>query len=254
MSRIDAGARPREDGGELPGEVDGVADAGVHALSADGRVDVRGVAEEEDAAAAEVFGDAVMDAVGGEPVDALDVDVDPVEHAFGDVVPGEIVAGLFGLFVANGADEADAAVVVQRKDGEEVGVVERDVKLAVGDGAVGDDVGDVEEVRVLAAGEADIERLPHDRAGAVAAGKKSTAAGLLRAVGEAKTGGDRGVGGSGGFGEGEKLGGALDGNSKLGEVADEERFVLVLRIDEGEGKGAEAAAEVAEGSARDPAA
>ena len=124
-----------ENGGELPGEIDGVADAGVHALAADGRVNVRGVAEQEGAAVAEVFGDAVVDAVGGEPVHALDVDVNPVEDALGDVVPGEIVVGLFGLFVANGADETDAAVVVEREDGEEVGVVESDVEFAVGDGA-----------------------------------------------------------------------------------------------------------------------
>ena len=104
------------------------------------------------AAVAEVLGDAVMDAVGGEPVDPLDVDVDPVEDALGDVVPGEVVVGLFRLFVANRADEADAATVVEREDGEEVGVVERDVELAVGDRARGLDVGDVEEVRVFAAG------------------------------------------------------------------------------------------------------
>ena len=39
-----------QDVGEFPGEVDGVADAGVHALAADGAVDVGGVAEEEHAA------------------------------------------------------------------------------------------------------------------------------------------------------------------------------------------------------------
>ena len=39
--------------GELPGEVHGVADAGVHPLAADGAVDVRGVAEQEGAALAE---------------------------------------------------------------------------------------------------------------------------------------------------------------------------------------------------------
>ena len=38
---------PLQDGGELPGQVHRVADAGVHALSAHGTVDVRGVAEQE---------------------------------------------------------------------------------------------------------------------------------------------------------------------------------------------------------------
>src|SRR6202012_2271707 len=92
-----------KNGGELPGDVHGVADAGVHALPADGRVDVRGVAEEEDAAAAEVFGDAMVHAVAGEPIDVLDVDVDPIEDVLGDVVPGELVVlscGLVGEVIA----------------------------------------------------------------------------------------------------------------------------------------------------------
>ena len=41
----------RADEGELPGEVEGVLHAGVHALAAGGAVDVGGVAGEEDAAA-----------------------------------------------------------------------------------------------------------------------------------------------------------------------------------------------------------
>src|SRR6185437_1013231 len=249
-----SGCAVAEHGGELPGEIDGVADAGVHALAADRRVNVRGVAEQENAAVAEVLSNAVVDAVRGEPVHALDVDLNPVEDALGDVVPGKIVIGLFGLFVANGADKTDAAVVVQREDGEEVGVVESDVEFAIGDAAGRSDVCDVEEVAVLAAGEADVEPLPHDGAGAVAAGEEAAAANLPGAVGQAQAGGDGFVGCVGGLGEGEKFGRAFDRNSKLGEVADEQRLVLVLRVDEGEGKGAEAAAEAAEGGARDLAA
>jgi hypothetical protein len=45
---------PLEHRCELPGEVDGVSDAGVHALPADGAVDMGGVAEEEGAAFAEI--------------------------------------------------------------------------------------------------------------------------------------------------------------------------------------------------------
>ena len=72
-------------------------------------MNVRGVAEEEGAVVAEAFGDAMVDAVGGEPVHALDVDRNPVEDALGDVLPGEVVARLLGLFVAYGADEAETA-------------------------------------------------------------------------------------------------------------------------------------------------
>ncbi len=189
-----AGARLRRTEASFQREVHRVADAGVHALPADRRVNVRGIAEQKGAAVAEVLGDAMMDAVGGEPVDALDVDVNPVEDALGDVLPGEVVAGLFGLLVAYRADEANAAVVVERKDREEVRVVERDVELAVGDRAGGLNIRDVEEVRVLSPGEADVELLPHDRARSVAARQEVTPAALFRAVGEAELRCDGAVG------------------------------------------------------------
>src|SRR5690606_29592929 len=51
-----------DDEREFPGEVLGVADAGVHALSADGAVDVGGAAGQQDAAAAVVGGQAPVDA------------------------------------------------------------------------------------------------------------------------------------------------------------------------------------------------
>ena len=52
------------DGGELPGEVHRVADAGVHALSTDGAVDVGRVPEQEHAILAKMIGYAMVDAVG----------------------------------------------------------------------------------------------------------------------------------------------------------------------------------------------
>ena len=61
-----------QDFGEFPTEIDGVANASVHALAADGAVDVAGIAEQESAAGAEVFGDAMRDAVDGEPVNGGD--------------------------------------------------------------------------------------------------------------------------------------------------------------------------------------
>ena len=80
-----------QDGGELPGQVHRVADAGVHALSADRTVDVRGVAEQERAALAEMIGDAMVHAVGREPVHALDVDAHPLDHALAHVVPRQVL-------------------------------------------------------------------------------------------------------------------------------------------------------------------
>ncbi len=61
-----------EDLVESAGEVDGVLDAGVHALAAGGGVDVGGVSGEEDATPAEVGGEAVMDAEARGPEEAGD--------------------------------------------------------------------------------------------------------------------------------------------------------------------------------------
>ena len=57
--------------------------------------------------------------------------------------------------VAHGADESRPSVALQREDGQKVGLVERDVQLAVHHRAARLDVGDVEQVRVRAAGKAD---------------------------------------------------------------------------------------------------
>src|SRR5262245_66262572 len=57
------------------------------------------------------------------------------------------------------------------------------MELAIHDRPACLDVGDIEEVRVGATGEADAEPLPHGRVGAVAAGEIRGLAGFLRAVG-----------------------------------------------------------------------
>ena len=145
------------DGGELPGEVHGVADAGVHALSADRTVDVRGVAEQERAALAEPIGDPMVHAVGREPVHALDVDAHPLDDAPAHVVPGQLLVLVLGVR-AHGADEPRATVLLQRKDGEEIARVQGRVQLAVHRRAARFDVGDVEEMIVGAAWEANPQR------------------------------------------------------------------------------------------------
>jgi hypothetical protein len=45
---------PMEHRGKLPGEIDGIPDAGVHALAANGTVDMGGIAEQKGAAFAEM--------------------------------------------------------------------------------------------------------------------------------------------------------------------------------------------------------
>ena len=98
---------------------------------------------EEDASLAEVIGDAVVDVVGGEPVDFVDVDAEAIDGACADIIPRE-AAGFIGEFVADGADEASLAGVVEWKYAEEVGFVEGDMKLIVDHPAGGDDIGDIE--------------------------------------------------------------------------------------------------------------
>src|SRR5262249_53257592 len=71
---------------QFPGEIDRIADAGIHTLSAGGAMDVGGVAEQEGAAFPEVLGHAVVDAISGEPVDLLDFDLEVVDDPPADIL------------------------------------------------------------------------------------------------------------------------------------------------------------------------
>ena len=104
---------------------------------------------------AETIGDAMVHAVGREPVHALDVDAHPLDHALAHVVPRQLVLLVFGLLIAYRADEPRAPFVLQRKDREKIGRVQADVQLAVHRRAARLDIGDVKEMVVRAAGKAD---------------------------------------------------------------------------------------------------
>lgn len=52
----------------LPAEVDGIADSGVHALTACRTMDVAGIANKESVSHPEFVGDAMVDAIGREPI------------------------------------------------------------------------------------------------------------------------------------------------------------------------------------------
>ena len=125
-------------------------------LSTHGTVDVRGVAEQERAALPEPIGDPMVHVIGREPVHALDVDAHPLDHAPADVVPRQVLVLLSGVR-AHGADEPRVPLLLQRKDGEKIGRVQGDVQLAVHRRSARFDVGDVEQVVVGAAGEADLQ-------------------------------------------------------------------------------------------------
>ncbi len=106
---------------EFPSEVDGVPDAGVHPLSTDGAVDVGGVSQEENGTTPKAGRDPVMNAVGGEPVHAIDPESQPFEKIFAHAFPGSrsgASPSWPGL-----THQPDAPSGFQRKDGQEVGVV-----------------------------------------------------------------------------------------------------------------------------------
>src|SRR6516225_1553384 len=90
---------------QFPGEIDRIADAGVHALSAGGAMNVRGVAEQEGAALPEILGHAGVDAIGREPVDLLDFDLEIVDDPPADILELERISPL-GAFASHRADQA----------------------------------------------------------------------------------------------------------------------------------------------------
>ena len=152
--------------GQLPAEVHRVADAGVHPLAAGRAVDVPGIAGEEGTALAEGGGDPVVDVVGGEPVHLLDAHA---EQRLG--IGAELLEAEAGTVAERRGDDADQpvhAAAAHRQHQREAlrGEVDREVGL---EGAGEPDIGDVEELAIGAAGEAEAERLPHPAMRAVAA-------------------------------------------------------------------------------------
>jgi len=226
---------------ELPRQVDRIADAGVHPLAADRAVNVRGVAGEECAALPEVGDDAMVDVIRGEPVDALDVDAEMREHLLADVVPGEPTRTLRRLGL-HGADEPRLALAREREHCEEIRFVERHVQLVIHDGAGGLRVGDVEDVRVGAAGKRRAEDLAHPGAGAVASDEPRRFARFLRAVGTLQPRGDAVAV----IVESNELQRPLDIDAGRVQVLDQQALVLVLRKDHHEGERADAGAHRAE--------
>ena len=90
---------------QLPGKIDGVADSGVHALTAGGAVDMGRIAEQEGAALAEMLRHPVMDVIGRKPVHLLDVDLEVLDRPVADVFELERI-GMVGALVAHGSDQA----------------------------------------------------------------------------------------------------------------------------------------------------
>src|SRR5262249_24154668 len=89
---------------QFPGEIDRIADAGVHALSAGGAMNVRRVAKQEGAAFPEVLRHAMVDAIGREPVDLLDFDLEVGNNSPADISELERISTL-GAFASHRADQ-----------------------------------------------------------------------------------------------------------------------------------------------------
>src|SRR5262249_58803714 len=126
---------------QFPGEIDRVADASIHTLSAGGAVDMRGVAEQEGAALAEILRHAVVDAIGREPVDFLDFDLEIVDDPPADVLEFERIS-MPSAFTSHRADQPRASCPGQRKYREEVGLLEIGMEFAVDRWAGGLDIRD----------------------------------------------------------------------------------------------------------------
>src|SRR6516165_9090114 len=130
-------------------------------------MNVRGVAEQEGAALAEILGHAVVDAIGREPVDLLDFDLEIVDDPPADILELERI-GMLGAFASHRADQPRTSFSGERKYREEVGLFEIGMEFAVDRWAAGLDVRDIEQVLVGAAWISRAHRLAHDRMRAVA--------------------------------------------------------------------------------------
>ena len=150
-----------EHGRELPREIHGVTDAGVHPLAAHRTVDVGGVAEQEGSAVAEARRHAMVDTVRREPVHLGARKLHPIHRSALDVIERDRVIGL--LASVHEAHQAQVARTLQREDEEEVGVLDVDVQLVVDDGTARMNVGDVEVSLIGAAREFDAELVSDGR-------------------------------------------------------------------------------------------
>ncbi len=178
----------------------------------------------------------MVHAIGREPVHAADFDAQSLQQALADVVPSEMLSGVFRLR-PDGADEAGTASGLQREQGDEIAFVDRDVQLAVHHRSARLDVSDVEEVFVGAAGEFKVQPGPYGRVRAVAAGQeRGLASGALEPRHDAAVR----------FLEVKELRSSLDLHAQLPQPPDQEAFVFILGVDQSVGKRTEARAQPAE--------
>ncbi|GAB3784108.1 hypothetical protein GCM10028797_12620 [Dyella agri] len=227
-------------GGKFPCQVYRIADAGIHALAAGRAVDMRGVAQQKHTPLPEGRCHPVMHVVGREPVHLHDVESEMCDRAWTDVVERQFAVFIGGF--AHGADQAYAALFLEREDREKVGVVEIDMQLMVGGRALGLYVSDVKPLCVSSPGKGEPQPVPDRRARAVATGKIGRMAGCLRAIGQP----ERGAHAVMRLVKCEQLGLTLHRHSQCLQPFDQQSLVGVLRKDQPERKRAKALADLPE--------
>jgi hypothetical protein len=124
------------------------------------------------------------------------------------------------------------AVFLQREDGEKVGGVQPDVNFPLPERAAGFHVGDIEDVLVRAAGEADRQCLAHRGMRAVAAGNIACLAGLGHSIRTTQACEHM----ARFLLQAQESRFALDLDPGVRQSIDQQPFVLVLRVDQRIGK------------------
>jgi hypothetical protein len=109
------GRTSRQHGRQLPCQVDGVADAGVHALAPSRAVDVSRIPQQKAAALAEVVRHPMVHVIGREPVYLFDLELQIVYGARAHVREGKPVEILVLLFTHR-ADQPGSPRWGQRED------------------------------------------------------------------------------------------------------------------------------------------
>ena len=92
-----------QDRRQLPGKINGVANSGVHALTAGRTVDVSRIAEQESPAFAKMLRHPVMHMIGRKPVHFLDMNLQVLDSPIADVFEFECI-GMVRALVAHGSN------------------------------------------------------------------------------------------------------------------------------------------------------
>jgi hypothetical protein len=187
-------------------------------------MDMPGIADKKSASFPEPISDTMMDAVGREPVDAIDLEFERLDHLLRDVGKGQRL-GAIGSLIADGADEPGACSRLHREHHQEVGLVEIDVHFTIHRRAAAPNIGHVEDLPIGSAWEIGANNIAHGGTGTITASDKERLAHLRRAVcSPIARAHMRPV-----IGEFEQLGVPLDRDAKRREAFDEQPLMLVLR-------------------------